>query len=244
MHITITGKTGSGKTTISKMIRDELGFERYSTGEIQREIAKKLGVDMVKMNEIMKSDISYDNMIDTTVERVSRERTDENIIFDSRMAWHFAVDSFKIFVSIDPRVAGERVFLDPRSEEPYSSADEAAAQLVVRSEAENIRFRSIYKVDNYDYSNYDLIIDTTYADLSDYIPIIREAIEVYNADRAGYRRRIYISPRALTVVGDGDDSRDIRIIPYHGLHYVVSGGKRVRAALANGEKYVIANIPE
>ena len=36
MHITITGRTGSGKTTISKLIRDQLGYERYSTGEYQR----------------------------------------------------------------------------------------------------------------------------------------------------------------------------------------------------------------
>lgn len=244
MHITITGKLGSGKTTISHLISRELGFVRYSTGEYQREIAAKMGVDMVKMNEIMRTDPSFDSMIDTTVERVSREKADENLIFDSRMAWHFAVKSFKIFVSIDPDVAGERVFNNPRSEEPYKTAKEATEQLIARSTAENLRFRTIYGVDNYDYANYDLILDTTYSDVSDYMPIIREALDAYNADPAGYRRRIYISPKLLRLTAESDDKGDIVIIPYKHRHFVVSGQAKVRAALEAGEKYVIADIPE
>lgn len=246
MHITITGRTGSGKTTISKLIRDKLGYERYSTGEYQREIALKMGVNMVEMNEIMNDNLSYDHMIDSTVERVSRERADDNIIFDSRMAWHFAVKSFKIFVSIDPVVAGKRVFDDPRSEEPYTSVEEATRQLVVRSDAENLRFRTIYGVDNYDYANYDLILDTTYAAIDDYIPIIKEALDAYTADPTAYRRRIYISPRALTILGDatGSDDEPIRLIPYKNRHFVVTGKSAARRALEAGEKYVIADIPE
>lgn len=245
MHITITGRTGSGKTTISKLIRDELGYERYSTGEYQREIALKMGVNMVEMNEIMNDNLSYDHMIDSTVERVSRERANDNIIFDSRMAWHFAVKSFKIFVSIDPTVAGKRVFDDPRSEEPYKSAEEATAQLVVRSDAENIRFRTIYGVDNYDYANYDLILDTTYSDIDDYIPIIKEALAAYTADPAAYRRRIYISPRALKINGAAGDSESepITIIPYKNRHYVVTGKAAALRALEAGQKYIIADIP-
>lgn len=246
MHITITGRTGSGKTTISKLISEKLGYKRYSTGEYQREIALKMGVNMVEMNEIMSDNLSYDHMIDSTVERVSREHADDNIIFDSRMAWHFAVKSFKIFVSIDPTVAGKRVFDDPRSEEPYASAEEATQQLVVRSDAENIRFRTIYGVDNYDYANYDLILDTTYSSIDDYIPIISEALNAYVSDPDSYRRRIYISPRALTVLGDavGSDDEPIRLVPYKNRHFVVTGKAAALRALEAGQKYVIADIPE
>ncbi|MBQ9080168.1 MAG: cytidylate kinase family protein [Clostridia bacterium] len=244
MHITITGKTGSGKTTISKLIQDELGYERYSTGEYQREIATKLGVDMVEMNEIMRDNLSYDHMIDSTVERVSRERAQDKLIFDSRMAWHFAVKSFKIFISIDPDVAGARVFENPRSEEPYTSAKEAAEQLIARSTAENLRFRTIYGVDNYDYANYDLIIDTTYSDVSDYMPIIREALAAYEASPETYRRRIYISPKSLRMPCKSGDDGDIVIAPYKGRHFVLAGHASVRAALEAGDKYVIADIPK
>lgn len=246
MHITITGRTGSGKTTISKLIRDQLGYERYSTGEYQREIALKMGVNMVEMNEIMHDNLSYDHMIDSTVERVSRERADDNIIFDSRMAWHFAVKSFKIFVSIDPEVAGQRVFNDPRSEEPYTSAEEATKQLVIRSDAENMRFRTIYGVDNYDYANYDLILDTTYSSIDDYIPIIKEALDAYVADPEAYRRRIYISPKSLIILGDAgtSDNEPITVIPYKLKHFAVTGKAAVQRALKAGQRYVIADIPE
>lgn len=244
MHITITGKTGSGKTTISKLISEQLGYERYSTGEYQREIAQKMGVDMVEMNKIMNDNISYDHLIDSTVERVSRERAADNIIFDSRMAWHFAHNSLRIFISIDPAIAGERVFKNPRPQEPYKSPEDAARQLVIRSEAENLRFRSIYGVDNFDYANYDLIIDSSYSDLSDFVPIIKDTLEAISKGRENYRRRIYISPKSLVLYG-GSSSPDeeIILIPYKGKHYLVSGHARVRAALEAGEKYVIADIP-
>ncbi len=245
MHITITGKTGSGKTTISKLIRDEMGYERYSTGEYLREIAQKMGVDMVQMNQITKDDLSYDRLIDSAVERISKERAGDNIIFDSRMAWHFAGDSFRIFITIDPDIAGRRVFDDPRAEEPYKSPEEATLQLKRRSEAENMRFRTIYGVDNFDYANFDLIIDSTYAELPDYIPIIKDSLAAYTADRENYRRRIYISPKALYPVehcctGGG---REIIIVPYRDKHYIVSGHARVTEALRAGEKYVVADIP-
>lgn len=247
MHITITGKTGSGKTTISKLVRDEMGYERYSTGEYQREIAAKLGVNMVEMNEIMKDNISYDHLIDQTVERVSRERAAENIIFDSRMAWHFAVDSFRIFVSIDPIIAGERVFRNPRPEEPYKSAQDAARQLVARSDAENIRFRSIYGVDSFDYANYDLIIDSSYSEISDFIPIIKESTAAYKADRAKYKRRIYLSPISLIQYikcsPPSERCGEIIVVPYKGRHYAACGQADILAAYEAGEKYIIADIP-
>jgi cytidylate kinase len=247
MHITITGKTGSGKTTISKLIRDQMGYERYSTGEYQREIAKKMGVNMVEMNQIMSDNLSYDRLIDSTVERISKERANDNIIFDSRMAWHFAGDSFRIFVTIDPAIAGMRVFNDPRSEEPYKSAEEAARQLTLRSEAENIRFRTIYGVDNFDYANFDLIIDSSYAELSDYIPIIKESLAIYEADRKNYRRRIYLSPKSLTLVGRCCTDAaygDIVVVPYKNKHYVVCGHAKVLEAMNAGQKYIVADIPE
>ncbi|MGI6167296.1 MAG: cytidylate kinase family protein [Eubacteriales bacterium] len=245
MHITITGKTGSGKTTISHLIANELGYERYSTGEYQREIANKLGVNMVEMNAIMKDNITYDHLIDKTVERISRERAGDNLIFDSRMAWHFVHDSFKIFVTIDPAVAGQRVFANPRNEEPYKSPEDAATQLTLRSDAENIRFRTIYGVDNFDYANFDLIIDTTYADIGDYVPIVKESLEIYTKDREHYRRRIYLSPQSLLPLdyccNRGCD--EIIIVPYKGRHYVIKGHAKVLEALRTGQKYIVADIP-
>ena len=42
--ITITGDLGSGKSVVSHSLRQELGFEIYSTGKVQREIAARYGI--------------------------------------------------------------------------------------------------------------------------------------------------------------------------------------------------------
>jgi len=164
MHITITGRLGSGKSTICKILGAKYGYQTYSTGAIQREIAQQHNISTLEMNNLMARDLSFDHEIDDTVRRISIERAADTIIFDSRMAWHFAVNSFKVFVNVDPLVAAHRVMSDPRGKvEAYSSVEDAKTKLHERAKLENERFIEIYGVDYFDYSNYDLIIDSTNA---------------------------------------------------------------------------------
>ena len=164
MHITITGRLGSGKSTICGILSAKHGFQLYSTGAIQREIAQQHNVSTLEMNNLMARDLSFDYSIDDAVRQISLDRASETIIFDSRMAWHFAVNSFKVFVNVDPSVAAARVINDLRGEvEAYSDLEDAKMKLFERAKLENERFIEIYGVDYFDYSNYDLVIDSTNA---------------------------------------------------------------------------------
>ncbi len=161
MHISITGRLGSGKSTVAKLIARDYGFTIYSTGTILREIAAKKGLTALEMNRLMAEDESFDRMLDDTVSSVSRERADEKLLFDSRMAWHFAQSSFKVYLYIDTAVAARRVTADDRGDvERYASEAEAAEQLEARMREENVRYKTLYGVDNLDLNNFDLIINT------------------------------------------------------------------------------------
>jgi len=162
MHITITGNLGSGKSTICKILQDEYGFEIYSTGKVQREIAREMNITTLEMNQLMCSDHKYDTMIDDATARLSRENRDKNIIFDSRLAWHFVEESFKVFLSVSLDVAAERVMKDNRGkEEMYSSFDEAKELLAARAATEDKRYKEIYNLEYFNFSNYNLVIDST-----------------------------------------------------------------------------------
>ncbi|NMB44394.1 MAG: dephospho-CoA kinase [Clostridiales bacterium] len=176
MHITITGNLGSGKSTISKYIRDNYGFEIYSTGTIQRKLAKELGKTTLEMNELMCSDPKYDNMIDDATTRTARENLDKDIIFDSRLAWNFVEKSFKVFVSVSLNAAADRVFKDTNrgSVEEYSSVLEAKDKLRARAETENIRFKEMYDLEYFNFKNYNLVIDSTYNKPEDIANVIIE----------------------------------------------------------------------
>lgn len=163
MHITITGNLGSGKSTICKILEDKYGFEVYSTGKVQREIAREMNVTTLEMNRLMCSDPKYDTMIDDTTAKISRENRDRNIIFDSRLAWHFVEQSFKVFLSVSLDVAAQRIMNDNRGkEEKYSSFEEAKELLAARAATEDERYKEMYKLEYFNYLNYNLIIDSTY----------------------------------------------------------------------------------
>ena len=192
MLISITGKLGSGKSTVCNLLKDRYGFEIYSTGAFQREVARKMGITTLELNKRLREDPSLDYIIDDAVKQMSIEKAEEKLIFDSRMAWHFAVKSFKIFLTIDPREAARRVMLNQRgSEEFYADENEACEKLIERSQVEQARFMQIYGVDYYDFNNFDLIVDTTRRTPEEILDIIMAAYNAYVADEASYTRQIH-----------------------------------------------------
>ena len=190
MHITITGKLGSGKSTVAKKLVEQFGFEIFSTGAILRAAAAERGMDVLELNKELSakldSDRSMDDLIDNTTIRVAAERKDDKLIFDSRMAWHFVPDSFKVFVTVAPCVAAERVMKDPRPGEPAEDVDELCAELVERSKVEQARFQALYGVDYYDYNNYNLVVDSSNRTPDEIVAIIWEGFNAYMADPAGF----------------------------------------------------------
>ena len=193
MLISITGRLGSGKSTICGILKEKYGFDIFSTGTINREFARSLGITTLELNERLKEDPELDKQIDGTVTRLSIEKKDEKLIFDSRMAWHFAKNTFKIFLTIDPMEAAQRVMKNQRgAEEHYESVEDACAGLVKRGNVERERFIQIYGVDYFDHNNYDLIVDTTSRTPDEIVNIIIENYNAYCADKNTYK-----SPKEL-----------------------------------------------
>ena len=192
MLISITGKLGSGKSTVCNLLKDRYGFEIYSTGAFQREVARSMGITTLELNKRLREDPSLDYVIDDKVKQLSIEKAEEKLIFDSRMAWHFAVKSFKIFLTIEPCEAARRVMKNQRGcEEFYADEQEACDKLIERSQVEQARFMQIYGVDYYDFNNYDLIVDTTSRTPEEIIDIIMNAYENYVENEASYTRRVF-----------------------------------------------------
>lgn len=190
MHITITGKLGSDKSTVAKKLTELYGFEIFSTGAILRAAAAERGMDLLDLNKELNSkldsDRSMDDLIDNTTIRVANERKDDKLIFDSRMAWHFVPGAFKVFVTVDPRVAAERVMKDPRPGEPAEDVDELCAELVERSRVEQARFQYLYGVDYYDYKNFDLVVDSSNRTPDEVSAIVWEHFNAFWQNPAGY----------------------------------------------------------
>ena len=181
MHITLTGNLGSGKSTLSRILEAEYGYEIFSTGKVIRQIAEEQGVSVLEMNKLMEKDHKYDHMIDDTTARISREQKDKKILFDSRLAWNFVEESFKVFLSVSLTVAASRVLGDTsRGEvESYKSVEECMASLKDRAATEDRRYKDIYGIEYFNYANYNLVLDS-----SDCAPEVLAQILVQEATAA------------------------------------------------------------
>ncbi len=157
--ISLTGDLGSGKSHLSRLLAEKLGFRIVSTGFIQREIATKYGMSTLELNEYTQTHPEIDEEIDQRVTDLQEAR--ESLIFDSRLAWHFAPKSFKVYLTVDVEEAAHRIFFDQRTSENYHDIAEARNQIIARRKSELERFKRFYEVDYSDFSNYDVVVDTT-----------------------------------------------------------------------------------
>ncbi len=159
MKITISGTPGSGKSTIAKGISKELGYEHFSMGDFQRELAKERGLTIREWGELEKADPKYDRMVDDKQTDLSKKK--DNFVLDSRLGAKFIPDAIKIFVDAVEDIRIERRLSHKRKEEDFESHDEARFDMRKREEANRERFLKFYGFDFLDMSNYDIIIDTS-----------------------------------------------------------------------------------
>lgn len=160
MIITITGKPCSGKGTASKEFCKKYGFEYIGTGNMFREYAKQYGYDILSFQEQSALVTKIDNLIDTQIYNLGQSRLNDNIVIDSRLAWHFIPNSFKVFIDIDDETAGQRLLSANRDSESAQTLEEAIKTLKQRWNVENARYQELYNIDNLNLNNYDFIINS------------------------------------------------------------------------------------
>lgn len=162
IHIAITGDLGSGKSTVAGALCEKSGFAYLSTGSIQRAMASRLGMTTLEMNYLALTDHTIDEKIDGYLKEINNQSKPH--ILDSRLAWHFVPNSFKVFATVLPEVAARRVQSDTArtGEGAAESISQKSKELLERQEAENNRFKEKYRVDCRNPDNYDLIIDTSF----------------------------------------------------------------------------------
>ena len=202
--ISLAGDLGSGKSTVSKLLVELLGMEYYSTGTICRAVAAKHGMSVVEMNVYMETHPELDREIDDGL--VALSDVDKPLLIDSRMAWHFVRDTFRVYLSTEVAVSAARIFGAGRAEEQFASVEETEAQIRRRRDSEKKRYLELYGVNNKDLFNYDLVLDTTYATPAEIADCIACAFRAWQADRAS--RFCYLSPLRLYYRADGGAEED------------------------------------
>ncbi|MEI8174607.1 MAG: AAA family ATPase [bacterium] len=92
--ITIAGANGGGKSSTAKKVAEQLNFKHFSSGDFMRQIAKENNITLEELGKIAEKEDWVDKKIDDYVKQVGSEK---KAIIDSRLAFHFIPESFKIY---------------------------------------------------------------------------------------------------------------------------------------------------
>lgn len=173
--ITICGGLGSGKSSTAKMVADRLGFEHFSSGDFFRQAGLELGISVNELNKRAETDTKIDEVVD---EKLRGMRNSEKVVIDSRTAFHWIPESFKVYLDLPVEIAKQRVMnslsenkLRQQSEQS-TTLEEVYEKMVERFESEQKRYWDLYKINNADKSNFDLVIDTNKNNLQEVVDII------------------------------------------------------------------------
>lgn len=255
--ISISGDLGSGKTTVSFLIADRLGYRRYSTGDIQRQLAAEKNMTTLEFNKLSETKDYIDKLIDNTTAEMAK--SEESLVFDSRMAWFFVPNSFSVRLIINSVVGAERIMGAGRGEiEEYNDIEDALQKVNERKESEKNRFSIKYGVNLLEFQNYDLVIDTSFVNPEEVTGLILDSFELWQEGKDYHK--VWINPKNLyptqTIRGIDmekvktlqtsleesgyDETLPIEMIRYDESNYILNGHHRVGAAILNDSKFLPA----
>ncbi|BAB59497.1 cytidylate kinase [Thermoplasma volcanium GSS1] len=187
MRITIAGKIGSGKSTVSQEISKITGYSVYSSGTFFRESAKKMGMSIEDFNRYAEThpeaDYATDGMQKDFME------THDNIIVEGRLAgWIckiYSISAFKVFL-----YATRYTRLVRFSNREGIEIDEAAKLLDEREISEKKRYLDLYGIDIDDLSIYDIVVNTEFMKPEEVAVLVLNRIDEMS------RKEVY-TPRIL-----------------------------------------------
>lgn len=160
--ITLGGKPGSGKSSTGNELARVLGWQRFSSGDFMRDIARARGMTITQLGKAAESDPSIDESIDQAVREAGQM---EHVVIDSRLAFHWIPEALKVYLDLNPHAAARRILADmtearKNSEEILDSVEELAENIEQRRASENKRYYELYGINPGELSQYDLVIDT------------------------------------------------------------------------------------
>ncbi|MBI3035045.1 nucleoside monophosphate kinase [Candidatus Woesearchaeota archaeon] len=160
MRITISGKAGSGKSTVAKLLSEKLNLRHYSIGDLMRAMAVEKGTTLIELNKLAEKDKSIDMELDKKLKELGK--TKDNFVVDGRLSAFFIPNAeARVFLKTDDMIRAQRILKDKRQQEKSASLNETIINIKKREESEKKRYKGSYGVDYLDKRLYNHMIDTT-----------------------------------------------------------------------------------
>lgn len=155
VRIAISGKSGCGNTTVSRLLSERLGIELINY--TFHDMAREKGVSFEELCRMAEEDSQYDRYLDSKqVELAARG----GCVLASRLAiWLLEDVDLKVYLSASVQVRAKRV-----SGREGTHWRKALKEIKGRDTRDRNRYIKLYGIDVDDYDFADLIVDTEQGD--------------------------------------------------------------------------------
>ena len=171
--ITISGKPGTGKSTVAELLHNKLRISYVYSGVIFRETAKKYNMSLEEFGKFCEKNNKIDKEIDKKQINILKKG---NVILEGRLAGWLAyrnnISSFKIFINADLKTRVNRII-----NRENGNIKKRKKEIIERERSESARYKKYYEINLDDTSIYDLVIDSTKKSPEEIINIILEKLE-------------------------------------------------------------------
>ncbi len=157
----MSGKAGSGKWTVSKLLAEKLWYQYISIGNMKRDLATSMGMTISEFNQEGEKPENR-NIFDLKYEEYQKNLdVNSNIILDSRLWFYCQPKAFKVYLDVSDEEAARRIFNDKeRKADAYTSLQAVQEATNQRNIDDAKRYKELYGIDISDISNFDLVIST------------------------------------------------------------------------------------
>jgi cytidylate kinase len=151
-RIAISGKSGCGNTTVSRIVADRLGL-RFINFTF-RSLAAEHGITLAEVLKRAKTDDYWDRAVDER--QVAMARQDGGCVLGSRLAiWMLPEADLKVYLRASADTRARRIL-----KREGGDLEAIMAFTAERDRQDSSRYLTLYGIDNDDYSKADLVIDT------------------------------------------------------------------------------------
>jgi cytidylate kinase len=152
IKIAISGMSGCGNTTVSKIVSDRLGLKFINF--TFRTLAQEKGIDFKKVLELAAKDDYWDREVDSRQVKLARESG--GCVIGSRLAiWMLEEADLKVYLRAKAETRAARIV-----KREGGDIKDIASFTAERDNRDNRRYIRTYNIDNYKFEFADLIIDT------------------------------------------------------------------------------------
>ena len=169
IKIAVSGKSGCGNTTVSKMVAEKLGL-RFINFTF-RSLAQEKGLTLAEVLERAATDDSWDREVDTRQVRLARENG--GCVLGSRLAiWMLEEADLKVYLTANDEVRAARI-----AKREGGDLKAVAAFTAERDRQDHNRYLRIYNIDNDNYQSVDMLINTNKLEPDEIVQMITAEAE-------------------------------------------------------------------